>query len=250
MNSVWFYSLISVALVSLLSFVGLVGLSIKLEGLKKFLPFLVSFAAGGLLGGVFIHLLPEMAEEGSFNSTSSAVILLGIIIFFVLEKIICWRHCHLLASDDHPHSLGIMNLIGDGLHNFTDGVIIAASFMNSFSLGTATTLAVVFHEIPQEIGDFSVLIYAGFSKTKALILNFVSALTAFLGVVIVLLIGSQFNQLVEPLIPLTAGGFIYIASADLIPELKKEEGLSKGILQLTSLLAGVLVMWLVKYSFI
>lgn len=242
----WLYSLISVSITSLISLVGVFTLSIKLEKLKRVLMFLVSFAAGSLLGGAFIHLLPEMVEKQGLSLGNSFNILLGILIFFVLEKIIYWRHCHIPTSRDHPHQLGVMNLIGDGLHNFTDGIIISAAFMTSTSLGIATTVAVIFHEIPQEIGDFSVLIYAGFSRAKALLFNFVSALLAFLGVILTLLIGSYFHQLVDFLIFLTIGGFIYIASSDLIPELKKEQGLLKSFFQLISLSAGILIMGLIK----
>lgn len=242
----WLYSLISVSITSLISLVGVFTLSIKLEKLKRILIFLVSFAAGSLLGGAFIHLLPEMVEKQGLSLGNSFNILLGILIFFVLEKIIYWRHCHIPTSQDHPHQLGIMNLIGDGLHNFTDGIIISAAFITSTSLGIATTIAVIFHEIPQEIGDFSVLIYAGFSRTKALLFNFISALLAFLGAILTLLIGSYFHQLVDFLIFLTIGGFIYIASSDLIPELKKEQGLLKSFFQLISLSAGILIMGLIK----
>ncbi|GAF75371.1 unnamed protein product [marine sediment metagenome] len=242
----WFYSLISVFIVSLISLIGVFSLSIKLKKLKKILLFLVSFAAGALLGGAFIHLLPEIAEKKGLDLTDSLAILAGILAFFVLEKIIYWRHCHIPSSKDHPHSFGMMNLIGDGLHNFTDGMIISAAFMTNVSLGMATTMAVIFHEIPQEIGDFSVLIYSGYSKSKALLFNFISALFAVFGALITLIIGSQFHQLIDFLIPLTAGGFIYIATADLIPELKKEQKFNKSILQLISLLAGILVMILIK----
>jgi zinc and cadmium transporter len=242
----WLYSLASVFLVSLISLVGVFTLSLKTGQLEKILSFLVSFAAGALLGGVFIHILPEVSEKQSLNVENSLLILLGILAFFALEKIVRWRHCHQPTCKDHPHSLGVMNLVGDALHNFTDGVIISAAFMTDFSLGMATTLAVIFHEIPQEIGDFSVLIYAGFSKKKALFFNFLSALLAVLGAVLTLILGSQIKGLTSVLLPLTAGGFLYIATADLMPELKKEESLAKTAVQLFSLLLGILIMWLIK----
>ena len=247
MFAVWFNSLLAVFIVSLISLIGVFTIYLQPPKLNKLLLPLVSFAAGALLGGVFIHLLPEIAEKQGFNLTVSLLILLGILLFFVLEKIVCWRHCHIPTSPKHPHSLGIMNLIGDSLHNFTDGVVIAAAFMVSSSLGIATTLAVAFHEIPQELGDFSVLIYAGFSKTKALLFNFLSALTAVLGAVLTLVIGSQIHHLVGFLLAITAGGFLYIASADLIPELKKEQGIKKSFFQLISLLAGILIMGGLKF---
>lgn len=241
MIKVVIYSLLSVLLVSLISLVGVFTLGIKEKNLKKTLLFLVSLAAGGLLGDVFIHLLPEVAEN-NFNLLNSLMILLGILIFFILEKFICWRHCHMLTSKFHPHPLGTMNLIGDGLHNFIDGAIIAASFLVSMPLGLATTLAVIFHEIPQEIGDFGVLIHAGFSRFQALMANFLSATMAIFGAGLVLLIGSNFGYLIESLVPFTAGGFIYIASADLIPELQKETNLKKSLMQLLGIVIGITIM--------
>ncbi len=244
MDYPWAYSLLAVLVVSLLSFTGVLFLALKKGTLEKFLLFLVSLAAGGLLGGAFIHLLPEAVEQLGIGISFSASILTGILSFFVLEKFIHWRHCHIPTSKHHPHPLALMNLFGDAFHNLIDGAIIAGSFLISVPLGMATTIAVIIHEIPQEIGDFGVLVYGGFSKTKALLFNFCSALTAFLGVVLVLLFGTKFTNLVPLILPFTAGGFIYIAGADLIPELKKETGLSKSIFQFFGLLLGIGLMLL------
>lgn len=242
MSKVWINSLISVFLVSLISLIGALVFSINLKKLKKYLYFLISFSAGALLGGVFIHLIPEISAEQGMDINNSLLVLSGILIFFVMEKVIFWRHCHIISCDEHPHNLGIMNLVGDALHNFTDGIIISAAYLAKPSLGVAATIAVVLHEIPQEIGDFSVLIYAGFSKRKALLFNFLSALVAMFGAILTLLIGAGHEQIVNFMMPITAGGFIYIATADLIPELKKEEKLPKIFVQLASLLAGILIM--------
>jgi zinc and cadmium transporter len=246
MNNIWFNSLLSVILVSLISLIGAIAFSLNTKKLKKYLYALVSFSAGALLGGVFVHLLPEIAQEQGMGINNSLLILAGILIFFIMEKIIFWRHCHVISCDEHPHTLGTMNLIGDALHNFTDGIIISAAYLVKPSLGVAATIAVALHEIPQEIGDFSVLIYAGFSKRKALLFNFFSALTAMLGAILTLLIGGGHEQIINYLVPITAGGFIYIATADLIPELKKEEKLSKTFIQLASLLAGILIMLVIR----
>jgi zinc and cadmium transporter len=240
--NVWLSSLISVIFVSLLSFVGVFFLAFKKEKLQKILLFLVSFAAGGLLGDAFLHLLPEAVGEAGFTIEISLAVLIGLLTFFVLEKFIAWRHCHIPTSKEHPHPVALMNLIGDGLHNFTDGLVIGASFMISFPLGMATSLAVIFHEIPQEIGDFGVLIHGGFSREKALIFNFLSALTAIAGVIFILLIGPKFMDFVSLLIPFTAGGFVYIAGSDLIPELHKETNLKKSAFQLLGLILGIGVM--------
>lgn len=246
--SIWGASLISVFLVSLISFIGLLFLAVKKEILQKFLLFLVSFATGGLLGGAFLHLLPEAVEELGLGWNFSLMVLGGILVFFVLEKFIFWRHCHIPTSKQHPHPLVFMNLVGDGFHNLLDGVMITASFMIDFSLGVATTMAVLIHEIPQEIGDFSVLVYGGFSKTKALFFNFASGLTAILGALLTLILGSRFTNLVPLILPFTAGGFIYIASSDLIPELKKETNLKKSLLQLLGLLLGIGLMLLLTLN--
>ena len=236
------YSLISVFFVSLLSFVGVLFIAVKEEKLKKILLFLVSFAAGGLLGDSFIHLLPEAIKESGFTLGVSLAVLVGLLLFFVLEKFICWRHCHIPTSKSHPHPVVFMNLIGDGFHNFIDGAVISASFLTTIPLGIATTLAVVLHEIPQEIGDFGVLLHGGLSKNKALVFNFASALTAVGGVIFVLILGKKFVNLTQFLIPFTAGGFIYIAGSDLIPELHKETNLAKSLMQMVGLILGIGIM--------
>ncbi len=240
--NVWFVSLLSV------SFIGLIFLALKDKVLQKLLLFLVSFATGSLLGGAFLHLLPEAGEKLGLGRDFSLMILGGILAFFILEKFIFWRNCHIPTSKNHPHPLVFMNLVGDGFHNLLDGVIIAACFMTNFSLGIATTMAVLIHEIPQEIGDFSVLLFGGFSRFKALLFNFLSALVAILGAILTLSLGTKFVDLVLLLIPFTAGGFIYIASSDLIPELKKETHIKKSLFQFLGLLLGILLMLLLTFN--
>jgi zinc and cadmium transporter len=243
--SVWFYTLASVILVSLFSFIGIFTLSIKTEKLKRFLIYFISFAAGALFGDVFLHLLPEFVEEHTFGFQTSLSILGGLLIFFVLEKVIYWRHCHMPNDRNHVHPFAYLNLVGDGLHNFIDGIIIAASYIVSIPIGIASTIAVVLHEIPQEIGDFGILIHGGFSKWKALMLNFITALTAFLGAVLTLWLAYFIDGLQFFLIPFAAGGFLYIAGSDLIPELHKHSvSLKKSILQLLAFLLGIAIMML------
>ena len=243
----WMYSLISVFFVSLLSFVGVLFIAVKEEKLKKILLFLVSFAAGGLLGDSFIHLLPEAIKESGFTLGVSLAVLVGLLLFFVLEKFICWRHCHIPTSKSHPHPVVFMNLIGDGFHNFIDGAVISASFLTTIPLGIATTLAVVLHEIPQEIGDFGVLLHGGLSKNKALIFNFASALAAVGGAILVLILGERIVGVSQLLIPFTAGGFIYIAGSDLIPELHKETNLAKSLIQMVGLILGIGIMLILLF---
>ncbi len=242
MNETWVLTLLSVTIISLISFAGVFTLTLKGRILNKILLFLVSFSTGALLGDAFIHLLPEMIEETGFTLSSSFAVIGGILIFFVLEKFIHWRHCHVPTSKDHPHPVGIMNLVGDGFHNFMDGMIIAGSFMADTRIGIATTIAVILHEIPQEIGELGILIHAGYSKSKALILNFMSALISVLGALIALLLGSLSENFILFVTPITIGGFIYIASADLIPELHKETDPKKSFMQLVGIVLGVGIM--------
>ena len=233
---------------SLISFIGVFTFSLKDSALKKALLYLVSFSAGGLLGDAFIHLLPEAAENG-FTIEVAFFVLLGIIISFVLEKFIQWRHCHVATSEEHPHPLAYMNLVGDGVHNFIDGLIIAGSFIASIPVGIATTIAVVFHEIPQEIGDFGVLVHAGLSKAKALKLNFLTALTSFAGALIVIAFNQffSFSSALIYLVPFAAGNFIYIALSDLVPEMHKEVKAQKSLLQLAAFIFGILLMFSLKF---
>lgn len=243
--SIYLYTIASITVVSFISFAGAFALAIKAKKLEKITMTLVALSAGTLLGDVFFHLLPETIEHNGSLLVWSWI-LIGIIVFFILEKLVCWRHCHVPTSENHPHPLGVMNLIGDGMHNFLDGIIIAGSFLVSIPLGIATTLAVVAHEIPQEISDFGVLIHAGYSKSRALFLNFFSAMAAMVGAILTLIIGTQIDGFMYYIIPFTAGGFIYIATADLIPELHKETKASKSIKQLITIVIGIAIMLLLK----
>lgn len=234
------FTLGSVILVSLLSLIGIFLISIKEAKLKKLLIYLVSFSAGALLGDALIHLLPEAAEEG-FALMISSFVLFGVVVFFIMEKFIHWHHCHSTTHTGHPKSLAYMNLLGDAVHNFIDGLIIAASYIVSIPIGVATTIAVIFHEIPQEISDFGVLLHGGLSKKRALILNFLSAVVSIVGAVVGLLIFSE--ALLLPVLAFAAGGFIYIAGADLIPELHKKPEAKTSALQLIAFLLGLAVMY-------
>ena len=242
MTAVWIYSMASVLIVSMISLVGIITISIRQGLLQKIVLFLVSFSAGVLLGDTFIHLLPEAMRRSDGQLTVPLSVLTGIVVFFILEKIISWRHCHVVTSKQHPHPVAYMNLIGDGFHNFMDGMIIAGSFLASPQIGIATTIAVITHEIPQEMGDFGVLIYAGMNRTKALMFNFLSATAAFLGAAVVLVLSLKTGQVTTILVPFTAGGFIYIAGSDLIPELKEHISTLTSVLELACLLLGMLVM--------
>ena len=238
---VWIYTLVSIFLVSIVSLVGVIVLYFSEKKLNKILIYLISLAAGTLLGGAFLHLIPESMEL--LGNETFSYVLVGFLSFFILEKLIHWRHCHEIACDDHPHAFSYVILAGDAVHNFIDGVVIAASFLVSVPLGISTTIAVIFHEIPQEIGDFGSLVYAGFSKLKALLFNFISALTAFLGAILVLVAGESFIEVSKYMIPIAAGGFIYIAAVDLLPEVHKVNNVKKSLIQLFFVILGLGIMW-------
>ncbi|MFH0928810.1 MAG: ZIP family metal transporter [Candidatus Aenigmatarchaeota archaeon] len=244
MIETWVYSLMSVFLISLISFVGVATVLFKQRGLNRIVLYLVSFSVGGLLGDSFIHILPEAIELNT-SLTLGSYILLGIMTSFAIEKFIHWRHCHVPTSKRHPHPFALMNLIGDGVHNFIDGMIIGASYLTSFNVGVATTLAVMLHEIPQEFGDFGVLLHGGFKRRKALFMNFATALMAVVGTFTSLLLFSVVDGLTAFLLPFTIGSFIYIASSDLIPELHKETDPKKSLIELLMIIAGISFMLLI-----
>ncbi len=242
MIGVWVSSLTAVAAVSLLSLIGAAALVLRPGTLQRGLRLLISFAAGALLGDAFLHLLPEIAEsEHGLDAFASFALLGGVVAFFILEKVLHWHHAH-VPPEEVLHPVAATNLLGDALHNFIDGSIIAGAFLVSTELGLATAIAVALHEIPQELGDFGILVHAGLRAKRALAVNLLSALAAVVGAVVTLSVASATQGVDRVVLPLTAGGFVYIASTDLIPELHKEPEGAKSVLQLIGLLAGIAVM--------
>lgn len=237
--------LISVFIVSLISILGIF-IFLKQKILNKILFYLVSFAAGTLLGVAFLDLLPEALEDG-FKELTSIFILLGILSFFVLEKFLYWHHHH--AGKREVHGFTYLNIVGDGVHNFLDGAVIAVSFLSSTSLGIVATIAIIAHEIPQEISDFALLLYGGFSKLKALVYNFLTALTAVVGALLTYFYSGSIQNLSSYLTVFAAGGFVYIASSDLIPEIQKEKDLKKSFLQFALMVLGILLIYFVGSIF-
>ncbi len=240
-------ALLAIGVVSLVSLVGIVALAWKESFLRKILFLLVSVAAGALFGDAFIHLIPEAFEEIANPALVSGLILAGILTFFALEKFLRWHHSHgddELAAETHAHvhPVGHLVLVSDGLHNFVDGVAIAAAFLVSPEVGIATTIAIMLHEIPQEIGDFALLIHAGFSRGKALLVNFASALSAFAGAGLVFLLSASFETAIPLIAAFAAGNFVYIAGSDLVPELHKTTGARRNLLQFGAILFGLGVM--------
>jgi len=250
------YTILVTFAIAFIAFIGIFTLALKDKILNKILLFLVSLSAGALMGGAFLHLIPEAIHKVSHKNhihTDEMVgqvlsfVLLGFILFFIIEKVLHWRHCH--KSNCDVHTFHYMNLVGDAIHNFIDGLIIAASFVTSIELGLTTTVAIAAHEIPQEIGDFGVLVYGGFKKKKAIILNFMVALLIVLGGIVGYFISKTVDQAVIFLLPFAAGGFIYIAATDLVPEIKKELDMRKYMITLIVFLCGILIMWFIKYFF-
>lgn len=237
----WGYTFAAVGGVSLLSLVGAFALLLRSETFHRVILLLISFSVGALLGDAFIHLLPELAEDGGLTTGTSLLILAGIGFFFGLEKFLHWHHAH-IASEDVIHPVARLNLVGDAMHNFVDGAIIAGAFVASVPLGVATSIAVALHEIPQEIGDLGILVHAGVERRRALKLNFVTALAALLGAALTLALSNSVENLARSMIAITAGGFVYIAGADLIPELQRETRPASSFMQLAGVVAGVAVM--------
>jgi zinc and cadmium transporter len=235
---IWLYTFVSVILLSAMSFLGVF---LKEEKIKNFSLFVISFAVGALFGDAFVHILPESFSNAG-RMTTSLFVMIGIVVFFSLEKFLRWRHCHIPASKDHYHPVVSMNMVGDTFHNLIDGMIIGASYLVNIPLGIATSLAIVFHEVPQKIGDFGILVYGGLSKKKAVLFTFLASLAGILGGLASLIVGSYSKEYVLFLMPIAAGGFLYIAGSDLIPELHHETKVLISLGQLVSIMLGAGVM--------
>lgn len=218
---------------------------------QRLLPHLVSFAIGALLGAAFLALLPHAMTLGQDLHGLGLTILLGILAFFSLEKMVLWRHCHAHDCEAHGSSEssttnaapGVLILVGDGLHNLVDGVLIASAFLTDFHLGVVTSLAVAAHEIPQEVGDFAVLLHSGFSRSRALVFNVISSLATIVGAVVAYYSFENAQQLLPYVLAIAASSFIYVAVADLIPGLHKRTHFSATVQQLSLILLGVGVIY-------
>ena len=237
------YAFVSVFIVSSVSLIGVAILSLKEAFLKKYIFIFISLAIGSLLGDAFIHIIPEALENIANPALAGLLVIAGILFFFMLENYLHWHHHGEDEREHHIHPVGKLVLFSDGVHNFIDGIIIGVSFIASIPLGIATTLAVILHEIPQELGDFTVLLHSGYSRKRALWLNFISALTAVAGVMVAFMLRGAGEFFVAVILPIAAGGFIYIALADLIPELHKSKQAAHAIFQIFGVVAGVLLMF-------
>ncbi len=230
--------LLAIIFVSLISLVGILFLLTK-KKLSGILTFIVAFAAGTMLATAFFHLIPESFLE--INTLWP--VLAGIILFFIFESLIHWHHSHETSCKECVEPVAYLNLVGDGIHNLLDGLIIAASFLLDVRTGIIVTFSIMLHEIPQEIGDFAILLHSGMTKMKALLLNFASALMAVLGGIIGYFFFTNLEFILPYVIGIAAGGFIYIAGVDLFPILHKEKNKTRRIIQTMALIIGILVMW-------
>lgn len=230
---------------SLIALVGGATLLLQERTLKKIILPLVAFSTGTLLGGGFLHLLPEAIEKGGDVLLIFVWTLTGFSLFFLLEQFIHWHHCHRVPSE-HKHPVTYLVLVGDAIHNFIGGIAMAGAFMVDIRLGIVTWLVMAAHEVPQELGDFGIMIHGGWSKGKALLFNFFSALTVILGGVLVYLFSSELNTVY--LLPFAAGNFIYIGASDLIPEIKHSTSVKKNIVHFLSFLAGILLLLIIKLA--
>jgi zinc and cadmium transporter len=222
------------------------------------IPMLVSYAVGALLGAAFIEVLPHAIYQSESIEATAATVLAGILGFFVLEKLVLWRHCHVeeceahdpqapaVQNHGHDHGRsGLMILIGDTFHNFVDGVLIAAAFMADTEIGIVTAVAIIAHEVPQEVGDFLILLHSGYSKRKALLLNMLASAAMVVGGVLAYFTLQFAQALVTPLLALAAASMIYVAVADLIPGLHRRPELAATLQQVALIGLGIATIWLV-----
>jgi zinc and cadmium transporter len=228
-------------LVSLLGFAGIFSLAIRDEHMRKAVFILTSFAIGGLLGGAFFHLLPESLEKLPPDA-AFLYVLTGFLVFLLVETYFHWHHC---AGECEIHPFSYLMLLGDAVHNTIDGIVISGSFLVSIPFGLVTTLVIFGHEFPQQLGIFGVLVHGGLDKKKAMIYSYLAQSTVIVGGIAGYFLTSWVGGLSAFLIPFAAGGFIYIAASDLIPEMHKEEN-AKKIMSFAVILIGLLLMWALK----
>ncbi|MFA6072890.1 MAG: ZIP family metal transporter [Candidatus Woesearchaeota archaeon] len=243
------YALISVVVVSLMSVIAAIPLLMRKKVPEGLLLFLLSASVGVLLGTVFLDFMPELAEEG-YTMTTALLLLFGFLLMFIMEKFIHWHHskkCETKHGHSHGYSIAPINLIGDGIHNFIDGLVIAGSFAVNTAVGISATISIIFHELPQEIADFGVLLYSGFSKKKALFFNFLSAVMAIVGTILGILLISKLQGFENLIIPFAAGNFIYIAASNLLPELHRKCGIKDTALHIFAFILGVGIVILVSF---
>ena len=226
----------------------------------SWLSVLISYAIGALLGAAFLNTLPEALELSNDPIQVTTTVLIGILLFFILEKLVLWRHCHIEDCEahdpshtapmpnhhDHDHGRsGMIVIVGDTFHNFVDGILIATAFMADVQLGIVTSIAIIAHEIPQEAGDFLILLNSGYTRRKAFLLNLLSSLATLIGGMMAYFMLNKMSFLVQPLLALASASMIYVAMSDLIPSLHKRPELNATIQQVTLILLGIASIWLI-----
>ncbi len=249
------YIILATLAVSLISFIGILVLFFSEKILEKILLILVSLASGGLLGGAFFHLIPESVHEFGDDKLLNlfGFVLFGFVLFLLIEQLLHWHHYHHIHGSIKEQEkcikkkpVAYLILVADGVHNFIDGLIIAAAFVVNPVVGVITTIAVALHEIPQEIGDFGILVYGGFKKVKALIFNFISASTIIVGGIVGFLVAESVEGVMVYLLPIAAGGFIYIAASDLVPEIKHGKKGARMVINFLVFLLGIAMMYILR----
>ena len=240
--NIWINTIVSAVAVSLIAFMGIFLLLIKDKIIKKILLWLIAFAFGAMLGNCIFHLLPESFENIENKILAISLIISGFVIFFIIDKIINTQSNKF--TNRNIANYGYLCLYSDGVHNFTDGVLIAVSWLASSKIGFAVTLSIIFHEIPHEIGNLGVLLKAGFAKKKALLFNFYSACTAILGAVITLAVGETVSNFAIYIIPVAAGSFIYLALLNLLPEIVRSAKGKQFLISLVFTILGMILMYL------
>lgn len=238
---IWIF--LSTLAISAVSLIGISTFLMKEIRLKKIIEYLVAFSIGGLIGGAFFDLIPESLADLK-SEVVFIYLIVGIFIFFIIEKYFHWRHCHVAHCKEH--SFAYSNLFGGAVHNFFDGVAIAAAFLININVGIATTFAIILHEIPHELGDFGVLVYAGFKKEKALLFNLLTAFFSIVGGILGFVLLSKIQFVIPYILALTAGGFIYISVSDLIPEIRKEVSVRKSLMHMIMIIIGILLLYLFR----
>lgn len=244
MTTFW-WILVSGLLMSAIALVGSLTLLLKSTTLDRIVLPLVAFAAGSLLGSAFFHMLPAAAERAAHSAGVYLWVMVGFVAFFALEQFLHWHHCH-RGSSECEQPLTYLILLGDGLHNFLGGLGIAAVFLIDIRLGIMAWLAAAAHEVPQELGDFGVLIHGGWTKGKALAFNLVSGLTFLLGGMLAYVASGHLD--VAFLVPVAAGNFIYIGASDLVPEVNKHHGAITSVILFVSFVAGLALLWAIRLA--
>jgi zinc and cadmium transporter len=240
MDTIWIYSLLSIAAISGMSLVGLITLSMTGTNLQRITKPMVSVAVGVMLGNALIHMIPEAFEKLGNGTTVPLLVIAGVFMFFIVERML---HCRHECSKPHEaHDIGLMSLTADMLENFIDGVIIGAAYLVNIEAGIAATIAVLVHELPTELSDYSVLVHSGFERKRALLLNLASSVTAFIGVILALSIGASVENFAAYVLPVAAGCFIYLAAGGLIPRYLKSTSLSGSFLHIVLMAVGVAAM--------